>query len=290
MVDQTLSPEQIGPLNERLTEISRAVYGEKAVFRIVDPKSLTLLKKNAHFMKKPVFDQLAANVRQDGMLASTALCHELPDFSLEVLSGNHRVQAAIKAELAWIVVLVIPHQTQEQKIAVQLSHNALVGQDDKAILAELWKEMGDIQSKLYSGLDSALVAELEKIKFTGFTAQQVRTEQIALWFLPEEVEALEELLGEATKIVAAGEVYLAPLAKYKAMFDALVKTKRTNNIKNTAVAFGYLIDRLAEILAADAKAAEQTDDKSCAGSSDGAAPVDQTGEGGSNPSPALSGV
>lgn len=278
MVDQALTTEQAASLNERLAEISRALYGDRATFRVVDPKSLVLLKKNAHFMKKGTFDQLTANVKSDGMLASTPLCHELPELRLEVLSGNHRVQTAIKAELSWIVVLVIPHQSTEQKIAKQLSHNALVGQDDKAILAELWSEMRDIQSKLYSGLDSQLVAELEKIKFTGFTAQQIRTEQIAVWFLPEEVAALEELLAEATKVTASKTVYAAPLEKYRTLFDALVKTKRSNNIKNTAVAFGYLIERLAEVIAAD---------PCCAGSIDSDAAAHQADQGACESPPAL---
>lgn len=222
------------------------IYQDRAAFRVVDPASLTLLKRNAHFMKKSAFDQLASNVARDGMLSSIPLCHALTDGSLEVLSGNHRVRAAITAGIERIVVLVIPQQDAQRRIARQLSHNSLVGEDDRQILAELWKELQSIDAKLYSGLDSQLAGELEKIKFCGFSAERIRTECIVLWFLPEEVQTLDDLINEADKVAASDITYVAPLTKYKALFDALLSTKRCRNIKNTAVAFGYLIDRISE--------------------------------------------
>lgn len=239
-------------LNARLQEVARALYGDRATLRLVDPAKLRLLTKNARFMKKATFEQLAQNVQQDGMLQSVPLCHgvrpgsidRLKDDELEVLSGNHRVKSAIRAGLSQILVLVIPHQDREQKIARQLSHNALAGQDDKQLLAELWREMDDLQAKLYSGLDSETVAELEKVNFAAFNAAPIRTEKVVLWFLPEEVGDLEKLLDEAAEVVAADKAYLAPLASYRKLFDLLVKVKKLGNIKNTAVAFLWLIDQL----------------------------------------------
>jgi hypothetical protein len=238
-------------LNGRLAEISLALYEGRATLRIVDPKSIVLLKRNARYMKKAMFEQLTKNIGDDGMLSSVPLCHEKQNGEepeLECLSGNHRIQAAVKAGLTRVLVLVIANQDQDGKIARQLSHNALVGEDDRQILADLWRDLSDIRSKLYSGLDSKLIAELEKIRFTGFTAQPLRTEQIALWFLPEEVQSIDELLGESLKVAAADATYIAPLAKYALLFDSLVRTKTKHNIKNTAVAFMWLIDRMAEVL------------------------------------------
>ncbi|NOX56203.1 MAG: ParB N-terminal domain-containing protein [Planctomycetes bacterium] len=245
----TKVPEE---LTERLRELSRAIYGDRAEIRVVDPRALRLLKKNARSMRKATFDQLTENLRRDGMLSSLPLCHpiaekplaEAADDELEVLSGNHRVKAAIKAGLTRILVLVIPHQDRQAKIAKQLSHNALVGEDDKQILAELWAELKDIEMRLYAGLDSELMEELDRIHFEGLTAVQPRTEKILLWFLPEEVEELDAILEEAAEAVAADETYAAPLAKYRDLFEALARVKELRNIKNTAVAFLWLIDRM----------------------------------------------
>ena len=234
-------------LNARLAEISRLMYGDKAELRMVDPRSLILLKHNARFMRRSQFEQLRNNVERDGMLSSVPLCHTLPDQNLEVLSGNHRAKAAIQADLLRILVLVIPFQGQDEKIAKQLSHNAIAGEDDKQILASLWSEIQGIEQKLYSGLDSETIAELEKISFSAFNAEQVRTEQITLWFLPEEVQDLDKLLDSALPHLVSQEIYAAPLAKYQKLFDALVKIKRLGKIKNTAVAFAWLIDKLQEV-------------------------------------------
>jgi ParB-like nuclease family protein len=234
-------------LNDRLAEVARAIYGERVTLRVIDPASIRLLKRNARYLKKGTFDQLTANVREDGMLSSVPLCHTLVGGTLECVSGNHRVQAAVKAGLSRILVLVIPHELpKSQRISRQLSHNALSGQDDMTILAELWRDLESLEERLYAGLDSELVGELAKIAFQGFGAEPIRTEQMTLWFLPEEVEDVRALLEASERVAASGAVYLAPLARYEALWKALVKTKRVMGIKNTAVAFIVLIDRLRE--------------------------------------------
>lgn len=52
---------------------------------------------------------------------------------VEVLSGNHRVQASVEAGIERILVMIIEEDlTRSQAVAIQLSHNALVGEDDPA--------------------------------------------------------------------------------------------------------------------------------------------------------------
>ena len=82
-------------------------------------------------MRKAVFEQLTENIRRDGYLSSVPLCQELEGGDLEVLSGNHRVQAAIAAGVEQILVIVIPENASPRKIAIQLSHNSLTGEDDR---------------------------------------------------------------------------------------------------------------------------------------------------------------
>ena len=53
---------------------------------------LTLLKKNARFMRPDQFNRLVDNLRRDGVLTSLPLV-----FDGVVYSGNHRVKAALKA-------------------------------------------------------------------------------------------------------------------------------------------------------------------------------------------------
>ena len=238
-------------VNDLLRQISREVYeGSNIELRVVDPKGIRLLQKNARYMSKATFDQLTHNVRGDGFLSSVPLCHTLPDGSLECVSGNHRVQSAIAADIERLVVIVILETLDEsRKVAIQLSHNALVGQDDQQLLAELYAEITDLEHQLYSGIDAAEIDALPQVDFQAFNAEPVRTEKVVLWFVPEEVNEIETLLGEAAEFARADTVYLAPMEKYEEIFRALADTKKFKNIKNTAVAFLLLANELSGVVA-----------------------------------------
>lgn len=83
--------------NDTLSRISKALYGDALTLAVMDPKDISLLKKNARILKKDVFQQLTANIGRDKRLSSVPLCHRLSDGRVEVLSGNHRVQASVEA-------------------------------------------------------------------------------------------------------------------------------------------------------------------------------------------------
>lgn len=117
--------------NETLRALSRTLYGESLTLEIVDPRALRLLAKNARVLSKDTFQQLTANIRRDKRLSSVPLCYRASDGVLDVLSGNHRVSAGIEAGVEHILVMVIEEDLSvSQRIAIQLSHNALVGSDD----------------------------------------------------------------------------------------------------------------------------------------------------------------
>lgn len=237
--------DAVARMSAILKDISATLYGEKLELRIVDPKTIVTLKKNARYMGKATFDQLVSNVQTDGRLESVPLCHTLANGALEVLSGNHRVKAAIKAGLDRILVMVIPHELPiGKKRARQLSHNAIVGQDDMQLLRELWDEIDDLAEKLYSGLDSEALGELGDVEFSGFGPAQIRTEQITLWFLPEEVERVDQILTAMENLASHQKVYLAPIATYERLFKLITEKKAKDNIKNTAVAFMALVEQL----------------------------------------------
>ena len=59
--------------------------------------------------------------------------------------------------------------------AIQLSHNALVGLDDPQILSSLWAKVQDIQDRLYAGLSSDALGEVEKVKLVTFTTPSLAT-------------------------------------------------------------------------------------------------------------------
>jgi hypothetical protein len=190
---------------------------------IANPKSLKLLDKNARYMENYQYRQLLENIKKDGHLASTPFCHFTETGEYLVLSGNHRVKAAIDAGLESIIFLYRDGQiSNSEKIAIQLSHNALVGRDDKQILSSLWAEIENLESRIYSGLDSDLIEELADIKFTALGPPRIPMESVSLLFLPEEVERMDNLFEAAQFNVGARTQYLCSISGYKTLFEMLV--------------------------------------------------------------------
>jgi hypothetical protein len=207
------------------------------------PGDLKLLEKNARYMKAEQFQALVENVKQDGNLSSLPLCYREKDGKLRVLSGNHRVMAARQAGVEQVLVMVVGDEKDaDERMAIQLSHNAIAGQDDLVILKELWEAITDVQAKVYAGLDSDTVKALQGIQFSAISEQRLKYKMANFMFLPEEIESLDELLKETAVAFSADVVYLANLNTYDAFFDLVVKIKKKCVIKNSAAAFLKLLE------------------------------------------------
>ena len=207
------------------------------------PGELKLLEKNVRYMKAEQFQNLVENVKKDGNLSSLPLCYREKDGKLRVLSGNHRVMAARQAGVEQVLVLVIGEEKEaDERLAIQLSHNAIAGQDDLVILKELWESIKDVQARMYAGLDSDTLKALEGIQFAAISEQRLRYKLTNFLFLPEELEDLDQLLKETAVAFAGDEVYLAHLNTYDAFFELIVRIKKKCQIKNSAAAFLKLME------------------------------------------------
>jgi hypothetical protein len=210
---------------------------------LAPPGDLKLLEKNARYMKAEQFQALVENVKQDGNLSSLPLCYREKDGKLRVLSGNHRVMAARQAGVGQVLVMVVAQEKDaDEKMAIQLSHNAIAGQDDLVILKELWESISNVQSKLYAGLDSDTVKALQGIQFAAIAEQRLRYKMTTFLFLPEELEDLDHLLKETASAFAGDVVYLAHLQTFDAFLDLIVRIKKRCLIKNSAAAFLKLME------------------------------------------------
>jgi len=249
-------------LNDALASLAERAFGGKARLAIVDPTTLAYPKKNARFLERATFEQLTANIRNDGMLSSVPLCHERVDSTLEIISGTHRVKAAVRAGIPEVLVIVLPTQEESRRIAAQLSHNAIAGQDDPGLLRELWQQIKCIEDRLYSGLDSDMLGQLERIDFLGTGADGPKPKQIVLWFLDSEVQAFEALLDRVMELPSTAEIiYLAPRAEYEKLHRMLVDVKKGEKIRNSATAMLVLIRRLEAALEEDAKRQDDAKEK-----------------------------
>jgi hypothetical protein len=181
-------------------------------------------------MKAEQFNQLVDNLRRDGVLTSHALVHDGV-----VLSGNHRVLAAIKAgiEEAEVIEIVGP-LSEARKLALQLSHNSVVGQDDPSVLASLYGEL-DLDLKLYSGVTDDMLKSIDDLKIASLSAGATQYQDVLLTFLPEDAMAFTELLKRFAR-KDRFPVLVASLADFDRFFETIVAVKEKLNIQNTATA------------------------------------------------------
>jgi hypothetical protein len=229
--------EALNLLNEKLSGLF------PYQLELAAPDELRLLEKNARYMKAEQFQNLVENVKKDGNLSSLPLCYREKDGKLRVLSGNHRVMAAKQAGVEQVLVMVVGDEKDaDERLAIQLSHNAIAGQDDLVILKDLWESIQDVQARMYAGLDSDTLKALEGIQFAAISEQRLRYKLTNFLFLPEELVDMDQLLKETAAAFAGDVVYLANLKTYDDFFELIVRIKKRCQIKNSAAAFLKLME------------------------------------------------
>jgi len=242
MAKETQFTDLVDKFNEALGEITPYKLA------VVSPGDLEPVHKNAHYMSKRVYDRLTSNVKQDGNLSSLPFCWRRPDGSFVVLSGNHRAKVAAEAKVPLILVLYTDEKlSRSQQVAIQLSHNSLVGQDNPSLLRELWDEIDDLQYKVYSGLDENLLETMDPIDVARINEENLRFEELRILFLSSEIERIQEtltLLG-----TAAHPRMAARFEDFDRFFDALLDFKEAAEIMNTGTALLAMTEIIEDWLA-----------------------------------------
>lgn len=204
---------------------------------------LTLLTNNARYMDKREFDLLTSNIKNDGCLTSLPLVYD-GDVQGEVLSGNHRVQAAIKAGLETVQVIVIKSKlTQDQKTALQLSHNSITGKDDPNLLKALYDSIENLDFKMYSGITDEMF-KVDDLTLAAMSFETPKEQEVILHFLQGDEEVFCDALKKIEK--KSKKLHLiADISDFDSLFNVVFKVKSDLNILNTTEAVRAVV-RLAE--------------------------------------------
>ena len=224
----------------------------------IDPKSLVLLKTNARFMRHETFMRLVENLKQDGELTQLPFCAILDYFKdgdpipldekgkpvYEVLSGNHRIKAAIAAGVKKVQVQVCDEPlSPDHRKAIQLSHNEISGEDDPSVLKMIYESITDLNMRVYTGLDDKKLELLENVKPGSLSEANLDFQTISLVFLPDEKERVVEVFDLAKKAIAGSKgTWLTRWHEYDAVMDALEMTGRADGVKNVATALMVILE------------------------------------------------
>jgi len=208
-----------------------------------DPRQLTRLEVNARYMRKEEYDRLVANVRRDGCLTSVPLIYgggDYPEGQELVISGNHRCDAAVDADLTEVDAMLIDTPlTRQQLVALQLSHNSIAGEDDPATLRHLYAELDDIDWRSYSGLDDKELELLAQVNAEGLSEANLDFATVQVVFLPPELVTAREALDAAR--AGADETWLAARADYDTTMEALLSAHAAHKVGNIATALHVVL-------------------------------------------------
>ena len=116
-------------------------------------------EKNARVQSAGTFKSLVRNIQKRGALESVPFLSRQGE-TFYIISGHHRIRAAIQAKVETIIVLVDPSlRTRSEIVAKQLAHNSIQGRDDPSVLLQLMTEIQDIEALIESAVDKS---EIEK--------------------------------------------------------------------------------------------------------------------------------
>ena len=166
------------------------------------------------------------------------------EFVYEVLSGNHRVKAAIDAGLKNIEFMVT-HQplSHQQRTAIKLSHNSITGEDDPKILKELFDTL-DTDFKLYSGLDDKKLQQLLDTNAPALSLPTLEYQTMAIIFLPDELEEVKRIYEKANAAIKSLRpkiAWLNRMSDYDQYLDLMEDTSTAYGVKNAATTLLLLL-------------------------------------------------
>ncbi|MBV6343081.1 ParB/RepB/Spo0J family partition protein [Candidatus Magnetobacterium casense] len=209
-------------------------------------KELKGIAKNARFMDKITFDKLKRNIEYDGEMTSLPLVVKRKDF-YEIVSGNHRVRAVSELGHETVKAVVIDEEdvSEDDIRRIQLSHNAITGEDDKTILAEIYRSIDDLEMRELSGLDDSVFTESYDNLFS-IAPKGLKTGIVNLLFLEGELDEFVQNIDYLQEVCKGDATFLARYQDYDEFLQNMGELKHKLNIKNHSALILHIINERAQ--------------------------------------------
>lgn len=143
--------------------------------------------------------------------------------------------------------MIATPQNEEEAASKLLAHNALTGQDDAVILKEIFDSIKDITLRLATGLTD----EISKINYTSINFRAGNFKEFTVAFLPTDIQEYDEAMEKiANSLTAKGSTTLrvTSVEYWEEWKKAIIRVKKTENIKSNGTAISRLIELALERL------------------------------------------
>jgi hypothetical protein len=228
---------------ERLQEL----YEGQALYKIHVDK-LREQDKNARLMTRQTFERLAENIKRHEKLRSIPLAVKgvNPSGNVEfyIISGHHRIRAARSAGIREIFVMVEEGElTRDEVVAEQLAQNALQGQDDPQVLAELFEEIEDLNAKLETGLNEQDLKLDLRAPHIDSVELDLDFELVNVLFMSHQYERWKE----AVELIADdAHLYIADSKDWERFAETVRTVSKREGIRNIAAIITRMVDIVME--------------------------------------------
>lgn len=233
--------KDISLIRQKLDDVNALIAPYKLAY-VSPTENCVSLTFNAHYMEKGVFDKLTANVAHDGFLSQLPFgMKQEADGKYLILSGNHRLKAAIKAGLEYILILYIDECDKDTQLGYQLSHNSLVGKDDIQMLKELYDQIETMEAREFSGLNGLNFVDVNKISLPAIGEGDIELTEMKFQFIESKSNSIKNTL-DALEKMGLDEHSTIVVGSFEAYIKVLQEVKKTYDIKSKSVAFSKMID------------------------------------------------
>lgn len=155
---------------------------------------------NARSMSPAAFDRLTATIAKDGRLESLPLLALTGDDELEIISGHHRTRSGRSAGLTEYFALVDETGLDRDYIrAKQLAHNAIEGEDEAQLVAQIYEAIGDIEARL----EAFVTPPTEPMPAMTIPSLDLGMESrtVSVAFMPYQLDRFEAAAAEVAELV-----------------------------------------------------------------------------------------
>jgi ParB-like nuclease family protein len=210
--------------------------------RIVRISDLREQDVNAQVLQPREFERLTENVRERGALESLPYCAQPGgEGPISIVSGHHRVRAALSAGLKEIPVLLdTAPMTRSRMVAKAIAHNQLTGSPDEAILRQLVAELESVDDLLHSGLPEEMlpVPDDDGASALGSPHADFDWRMLTFLFLPHQVEELRETVDALEK--RQDLIGVAAIEQFSDFVRALTEYGRAHDVRAIGTTIGVL--------------------------------------------------
>lgn len=137
--------------------------------------------------------------------------------------------------------MFVENISKDKALAYQLSHNALVGRDDLAMLRDIFNEIEGLKEKEFTGLNDLVFLNYDKIHLPTINEDDIELHEITFIFTKSKAKQVSTIIDLVNKTEFKNDTRLV-LMEFEEFMKAMGELQKVCKIKSNTVAFVKMID------------------------------------------------